>query len=270
MTNHLQGMTVALVVQKFGGSSVATAERVLEAARKAVRTKRDGNDVIVVVSAMGRTTDDLIALAHQVTAQPSAREMDALLATGEQISIAVTAMAIQELGEKAVSLTGPQIGIVTDNVHRKARIKSIDTRRLKDALENSHIVVVAGFPGMDESADITTLGRGGSDTTAVAVAAAMKQAGYDVRCDIYTDVDGVYTTDPRIVPDARKIDAISYDEMLEMASMGASVMHSRSIEFAKFDVADGPQFVLRCVGADRARSRVDGGVPGVRGGPGRR
>jgi aspartate kinase len=224
---------VALVVQKFGGSSVATADRVLEAARKAVRAKRDGHDVIVVVSAMGRTTDDLIALAHQVTAQPSAREMDALLATGEQISIAVTAMAIQELGEKAVSLTGPQIGIVTDNVHRKARIKSIDTRRLKEALESGHLVVVAGFQGMDESYDITTLGRGGSDTTAVAVAAAMKQAGYEVRCDIYTDVDGVYTTDPRIVPDARKIDAISYDEMLEMASMGAGVMHSRSIEFAK-------------------------------------
>jgi aspartate kinase len=228
---------VALVVQKFGGSSVATAERVLEAARKAVRTKRDGNHVIVVVSAMGRTTDDLIALAHQVTDVPSAREMDALLATGEQISIAITAMAIQELGEKAVSLTGPQIGIVTDNVHRKARIKSIDTRRLREALESGHLVVVAGFQGMDESYDITTLGRGGSDTTAVAVAAAMKQAGYDVRCEIYTDVDGVYTTDPRIVPDARKIDAISYDEMLEMASMGAGVMHSRSIEFAKkFDV----------------------------------
>ena len=159
--------------------------------------------------------------------------MDALLATGEQISIAVTAMAIQELGEKAVSLTGPQIGIVTDNVHRKARIKSIDTRRLREALESGHLVVVAGFQGMDESYDITTLGRGGSDTTAVAVAAAMKQVGYEVRCDIYTDVDGVYTTDPRIVPEARKIDAISYDEMLEMASMGAGVMHSRSIEFAK-------------------------------------
>ena len=224
---------MALVVQKFGGSSVATAERVLEAARKAVRTKRDGHHVIVVVSAMGRTTDDLIALAHQVTATPSAREMDALLATGEQISVAITAMAIQELGEKAVSLTGPQIGIVTDSVHRKARIKSIDTRRLREALESNHLVVVAGFQGMDESYDITTLGRGGSDTTAVAVAAAMKQAGYDVRCDIYTDVDGVYTTDPRIVADARKIDAISYDEMLEMASMGAGVMHSRSIEFAK-------------------------------------
>jgi aspartate kinase len=228
---------VGLVVQKFGGSSVSTPERILEAARKAVRTKKEGNHVVVVVSAMGRTTDDLIALAQKITATPSAREMDALLATGEQISVALTAMAIQELGEKSVSFTGPQIGIVTDSVHRKARIKSIDTRRLRDAVESGQIVVVAGFQGMDESYDITTLGRGGSDTTAVAVAAAMKQAGYDVRCDIYTDVDGVYTTDPRIVSEARKIDAISYDEMLEMASMGAGVMHSRSIEFAKkFDV----------------------------------
>jgi aspartate kinase len=230
-------MAVALVVQKFGGSSVSTPERILEAARKAVRTKKEGNHVVVVVSAMGRTTDDLIAISQKITATPSAREMDALLATGEQISVALTAMAIQELGEKSVSFTGPQIGIVTDSVHRKARIKSIDTRRLRDAVESGHIVVVAGFQGMDESYDITTLGRGGSDTTAVAVAAAMKQAGYDCRCDIYTDVDGVYTTDPRIVSDARKIDAISYDEMLEMASMGAGVMHSRSIEFAKkFDV----------------------------------
>jgi aspartate kinase len=228
---------VALVVQKFGGSSVATPERMLEAARKAVRAKKDGHQVIVVVSAMGRTTDDLIALANQVSAAPSAREMDMLLATGEQISIALTAMAVQELGEKAVSFTGPQIGIVTDSTHRKARIKSIDTRRLRDAVESGHVVVVAGFQGIDESYDITTLGRGGSDTTAVAVAAAMKLAGYDVQCEIYTDVDGVYTADPRIVPDARKIDEVSYDEMLEMASMGAGVMHSRSIEFAKkFDV----------------------------------
>jgi aspartate kinase len=228
---------VALVVQKFGGSSVSTPERILEAARKAVRCKKEGNDVIVVVSAMGRTTDDLIALSQKITTSPSAREMDSLLATGEQISVALTAMALQELGEKSVGFTGPQIGIVTDSVHRKARIKSIETKRLVEALSSGHIVVVAGFQGMDEQYDITTLGRGGSDTTAVAVAAALKQSGYDVRCDIYTDVDGIYTTDPRIVPEARKIDAISYDEMLEMASLGAGVMHSRSIEFAKkFDV----------------------------------
>jgi aspartate kinase len=232
-----RGTLVGLVVQKFGGSSLKDAERVMEAARKAIRAKHGGNQVIVVVSAQGSTTDDLIAKAAEITASPSAREMDMLLATGEQISIALTAMAIQELGEKAVSLTGPQIGIVTDSTHRKARIKSIDTRRLREALDEGNIVVLAGFQGMDEQYDITTLGRGGSDTTAVAVAAAMKLAGAEVTCEIYTDVDGVYTSDPRIVPDARKIDAISYDEMLEMASMGAGVMHSRSIEFAKkYDV----------------------------------
>jgi aspartate kinase len=228
---------VAVVVQKFGGSSVKDADRVMEAARKAIRAKRAGNHVIVVVSAQGSTTDDLIAKAAEITDEPNAREMDMLLATGEQISIALTAMAIHELGEKAVSLTGPQLGIVTDSTHRKARIKSIDTKRVRDAIEAGAIVVVAGFQGIDESADITTLGRGGSDTTAVALAAAMKLAGYEVACEIYTDVDGVYTADPRVVPDARKIDEISYDEMLEMASMGAGVMHSRSIEFAKkFDV----------------------------------
>ena len=228
---------MGVVVQKFGGSSVKDAEKLLEAARKAIRAKHGGNHVIVVVSAQGSTTDDLIAKAAEITASPSAREMDMLLATGEQVSIALTALAIQELGEKAVSFTGPQIGLVTDTTHRKARIKSIDTRRISEALTDGNVVVVAGFQGVDELGDISTLGRGGSDTTAVAVAAAMKQAGYDVRCEIYTDVDGVYTTDPRIVPDARKMDAISYDEMLEMASMGAGVMHSRSIEFAKkFDV----------------------------------
>jgi len=228
---------VGLVVQKFGGSSLKDADRVMEAARKAIRAKHTGNQVIVVVSAQGSTTDDLIAKASEITAAPSAREMDMLLATGEQISIAITALAIQELGEKAISLTGPQVGIITDSTHRKARIKSINTRRLVEALDGGNIVVLAGFQGIDEVGDISTLGRGGSDTTAVAVAAAMKLAGYDVTCEIYTDVDGVYTTDPRIVPDSRKIDAISYDEMLEMASMGAGVMHSRSIEFAKkYDV----------------------------------
>jgi aspartate kinase len=228
---------VALVVQKFGGSSVKDAERVLEAARKAIRAKSEGNQVMVVVSAQGSTTDDLIAKAHEITESPSAREMDTLLATGEQMSIALTAMAIQELGEKAISFTGPQMGLVTDSTHRKARIKKIDTARLVESLEAGNIIILAGFQGADALDDITTLGRGGSDTTAVAVAAAMKLAGYEVRCEIYTDVDGVYTTDPRIVPDARKMDAISYDEMLELASMGAGVMHSRSIEFAKkFDV----------------------------------
>ncbi|MCS6865869.1 MAG: aspartate kinase [Gemmataceae bacterium] len=228
---------MGVVVQKFGGSSVKDAPRIMEAARKAIRAKHAGHQVIVVVSAQGSTTDDLIAKAAEITATPSPREMDMLLATGEQVSIALTAMAIQELGEQAVSFTGPQIGIVTDSTHRKARIKKIDTQRLIEALEAGNIVVIAGFQGVDELGDISTLGRGGSDTTAVAVAAALKLAGHDVQCEIYTDVDGVYTTDPRIVPDARKMDAISYDEMLEMASMGAGVMHSRSIEFAKkFDV----------------------------------
>jgi aspartate kinase len=230
-------VAVGVVVQKFGGSSLKNAERVMEAARKAVRAKHAGNKVIIVVSAQGSTTDDLIAKAAEITATPSAREMDMLLATGEQISIALTAMAIQELGEHSVSFTGQQIGIVTDSTHRKARIKKIDTQRLATALDAGNVVVIAGFQGIDEQGDISTLGRGGSDTTAVAVAAALKIAGYEVECEIYTDVDGVYTTDPRIVPDARKMDAISYDEMLEMASMGAGVMHSRSIEFAKkFDV----------------------------------
>jgi len=228
---------VGLVVQKFGGSSLKDADRVMEAARKAIRAKRAGDQVVVVVSAQGSTTDDLIAKAAELTARPSAREMDVLLATGEQVSIALTAMAIHELGEQAVSLTGPQLRIVTDGTHRKARIKTIDTTRLRAALDAGHVVVVAGFQGVDDLLDVTTLGRGGSDTTAVAVAAAAKLDGAEVECEIYTDVDGVYTTDPRIVPDARKMDAISYDEMLEMASMGAGVMHSRSIEFAKkFDV----------------------------------
>ncbi len=252
-----------LVVQKFGGSSVATAERIMAAARRALRAQHDGNQVIVVVSARGDTTDELIDLAKEICEQPPAREMDMLLSTGEQISIALMAMAIQTLGEKAISFTGAQIGIVTDSYHTKARIKNISTQRMRQALDDGNIVIVAGFQGIDEHYNITTLGRGGSDTTAVALAAVMKHDGErgarsaqrpapsaqrsalgaprftpdDVGCEIYTDVDGVYTTDPRIVAEARKIDVISYDEMLELASVGAGVMHSRSIEFAKkFDV----------------------------------
>ncbi len=230
-----------LVVQKFGGSSVATAERIMAAARRAIRAKQAGNQVIVVVSARGDTTDDLIDLAKEISPRPPAREMDMLLATGEQISIALMAMAVQELGEKAVSFTGAQVGIVTDSFHTKARIKNISTDRMRQALGEGHIVIVAGFQGVDENYNITTLGRGGSDTTAVALAAVMKHDAAakngEVGCEIYTDVDGVYTTDPRVVPEARKMDAISYDEMLELASVGAGVMNSRSIEFAKkFDV----------------------------------
>ncbi len=231
-----------LVVQKFGGTSLKNAERIMAAARKAIRAKQEGCQVIVVVSARGDTTDELIDLARELTDSPPAREMDMLLSTGEQISIALMAMAIQALGERAISFTGAQVGIVTDSTHTKARIKSISTARMRQALADGQIVIVAGFQGMDEHSNITTLGRGGSDTTAVALAATMKhdatQAGNGpVDCEIYTDVDGVYTTDPRIVPEARKMEFISYDEMLELASVGAGVMHSRSIEFAKkFDV----------------------------------
>jgi aspartate kinase len=256
-----------LVVQKFGGTSVANAQRIMAAARRAIRAKQEGNQVIVVVSARGDTTDELIELAKEITEQPPAREMDMLLATGEQISIALMAMSIQTLGERAISFTGAQVGIVTDSTHTKARIKSISTARMRQALAEGQIVIVAGFQGIDENWNITTLGRGGSDTTAVALAAVMKHSEVGVRgqgsgvsenggesaaltpdpcpltpvqdvgCEIYTDVDGVYTTDPRIVPEARKIDYISYDEMLELASVGAGVMHSRSIEFGKkFDV----------------------------------
>src|SRR5262249_62343546 len=175
-----RGSEVGLVVQRFGGSSLKEAERVMEASRKAIRAKHAGNQVIVVVSAQGSTTDDLIAKAAGITSSPSAREMDMLLATGEQMSIALAAMAIHELGEKAVSFTGPQIGIVTDSTHRKARIKKIDAQRLREALDAGSVAVLAGFQGIDEQLDITTLGRGGSDTTAVAVAAAMKLAGYEV------------------------------------------------------------------------------------------
>lgn len=233
-----------LVVQKFGGSSVATAQRIMAAARRAIRAKQAGNQVLVVVSARGDTTDELVSLAHEINERPPAREMDMLLSTGEQISIALMAMAIQALGVPAVSFTGAQIGITTDSTHTKARIKTIDTKRIRQALAEGQIVIVAGFQGVDEQFNITTLGRGGSDTTAVALAAVLQHeadaqppVAHPVGCEIYTDVDGVYTTDPRIVPEARKLDAISYDEMLELASVGAGVMHSRSIEFAKkYDV----------------------------------
>jgi aspartate kinase len=228
---------LSLVVQKFGGSSVATAERIMAAARRALRARQAGNQVIVVVSARGDTTDELISLAREITDHPPAREMDMLLSTGEQISIALMAMALQSLGQPAISFTGAQIGIVTDSFHTKARIKNISTQRIRHALDEGQVVIVAGFQGVDENYNITTLGRGGSDTTAVALAAVMKNergnGNGEVDCEMYTDVDGVYTTDPRIVPEARKIDFISYDEVLELASVGANVLHSRSIEFAK-------------------------------------
>jgi aspartate kinase len=218
-----------LIVQKFGGTSVADSQKILAAARKAIRAQRENNQVVMVVSAMGKNTDLLVDLAHEVNRRPPAREMDMLLSTGEQVSVALMAMAVDALGYKAVSLTGAQMGIITDNTHTKARIRSIATQRLRKLLDDGYVVIAAGFQGIDEQHDITTLGRGGSDTTAVALAAVLKAD----QCEIYTDVDGVFTTDPRVLPEARRVARISYDEMLELASLGAGVMHNRSIEFAK-------------------------------------
>lgn len=220
---------MSLIVQKFGGTSVGDCEKIIAAARKAIRAQREGHQVVMVVSAMGKNTDLLVDLAEQISDNPPAREMDMLLSTGEQVSVALMAMAIDSLGSKAVSLTGAQIGIRTNSTHTKARIRSIETSRLKQLLDDGNIVIAAGFQGIDENLNITTLGRGGSDTTAVALAAVLDADA----CEIYTDVDGVYTTDPRVLPEARRVSQIAYDEMLELASLGSGVMHSRSIEFAK-------------------------------------
>ncbi len=218
-----------LIVQKYGGTSVADVERMKDVAKRAVTTRKKGHSVVVVVSAMAGETDKLIALAAEITKNPDSREMDMIMSSGERVSSALTALAIRELGEKSLSFTGRQVGIETDSSHTKARIKKITAERLKKALEAGYIPVVAGFQGICPKQDVTTLGRGGSDTSAVAIAAAI---GAD-RCEIYTDVDGVYTTDPSVVPGARKLDKISYDEMLEMASLGAKVLQTRSVEFAK-------------------------------------
>ncbi len=220
---------MGLYVQKYGGSSVADTEKIKGVARRVVETAKGGHRVVVVVSAMGKTTDGLIRLAHEITAAPNEREMDMLLATGEQVSIALLAMAIEILGHPARSFTGEQAGIRTDAAHTRARILGIDADKVRRALDEGHVAIVAGFQGVTGEDDITTLGRGGSDLTAVALAAALRA---DV-CEIYTDVDGVYTADPNIVPDARKLGRVSYDEMLEMASLGAKVLQSRSVEFAK-------------------------------------
>jgi aspartate kinase len=218
-----------IIVQKFGGTSVATPEKIRVAARRAIRAQQEGKQVVMVVSAMGHQTDHLVDLAKQISDDPSAREMDMLLSTGEQVSVALMAMAIHSLGQEAVSLTGAQIGIRTDSSHTKARIQSISTDRMRKLLGDGKIVIAAGFQGIDEDFNITTLGRGGSDTTAVALAAVLNADA----CEIYTDVDGVFTTDPRLVAEARKLDRVSHDEILELASLGAGVMHSRSIEFGK-------------------------------------
>ena len=219
---------MALIVQKYGGSSVVDADMIKRVARR-VAESAVGHQLVVVVSAMGKTTDGLLALAQELSPSPDPREMDMLLATGEQITIALLAMALQSLGCQARSFTGPQVGMRTDTAHTQARITRIDPERVRQALDTDAIVVVAGFQGLSEAEEITTLGRGGSDLTAVALAAALKA---DV-CEIYTDVDGVYTADPNIVPDAKKLPRVAYDEMLEMASLGARVLQSRSVEFAK-------------------------------------
>jgi aspartate kinase len=220
--------TMGIVVQKFGGTSVGSIERIRNVARRIREVHSQGHQVVVTVSAMGKQTDELVALAGQITDDPSPREMDMLLTTGEQISIALLTMALHELGLPARSFTGWQAGMVTDAVHGKARIRRIDTEKIRQCLDRGEIVVVAGFQGISEEGEITTLGRGGSDTTAVALAAALS-ADY---CEINTDVTGVFTTDPRIVPQARKLDEISFDEMLELANLGAAVLHPRSVECA--------------------------------------
>ena len=220
---------MSLIVQKFGGSSVRDAQRIRNVAGIIAETYLEGNDVLVVLSAQGDTTDDLIAKAEEINSHPSKREMDMLLATGEQISVALCAMALESMGLPCVSLTAWQVGIQTTAVHGDARIKRIDSERVQAELDQHRIVLITGFQGMDRAGDVTTLGRGGSDTSAVALAAAFRAK----LCQIYTDVDGVYTADPRIVPTARHLDEITYDEMLELASQGAGVLHNRSVELAK-------------------------------------
>ncbi|MDP2940821.1 MAG: aspartate kinase [Candidatus Omnitrophota bacterium] len=222
-------MTRGLIVQKYGGSSVANAQRIQKVARRVVEYRKKGFDLVVVVSALGDTTDELIALANKINSEPSEREMDMLLSTGEQISVALLAMAIHKLGCEAISFTGVQVGILTDSSHTRARIIKINDSKIKQELAKGRIVIVAGFQGVNINQDITTLGRGGSDLTAVALA---KELNAD-ECEIYTDVEGIYTTDPRVAPQAKKIAKITYDEMLEMASLGAQVMQARSIEVAK-------------------------------------
>ncbi|NLS09221.1 aspartate kinase [Nesterenkonia sp. MY13] len=221
---------MSLIVQKYGGSSVQDAESIKRVARRIVETKKAGNQVVVVVSAMGDTTDDLLDLADDITENPPLREMDILLSSGERMSMALLAMAIHEHGETAQSFTGSQAGMITDAIHGKARIIEVSPKRVQEALDDGHISIVAGFQGMSrESKDITTMGRGGSDTTAVALAAALNA---DV-CEIYTDVDGVFTADPRVVKNAQKIDTISSEDMLEMAAAGTKVLHLRSVEYAR-------------------------------------
>ena len=224
---------MALIVQKYGGTSVGSVERIQEVAKKVIQYRKDGHDIVVVVSAMSGETNRLLALAKEINPDPRGRELDVLLSTGEQVTIALLSMTLEQMGMPAQSYTGSQVKILTDDAHNKARIMQIDDEKMRQDLSDGKVVVVAGFQGCDEQGNITTLGRGGSDTTAVALAAALKAD----ECQIYTDVDGVYTTDPRVVPEARRLDHITFEEMLEMASLGAKVLQIRSVEFAgKYNV----------------------------------
>ena len=250
-----------LIVQKYGGSSVADAEKILSVARRIGAVRQAGTDVVAVVSAMGDTTDELIELAHSVSREPHARELDLLLSTGELVSCTLLTMALRELGHEAISLSGPQAGIHTDTSFGRARISRIEAGRMRRELDAGRIVVVAGFQGITAGDDITTLGRGGSDTTAVAIAAALKAD----RCEIYTDVEGIYTADPRIAPDARKLDEVGYEEMLELASLGAK-MHPRSIElggvysvpiYVASSFSDAPGTLIHAVGDGPSDAFVD-------------
>ena len=245
---------MALVVQKYGGSSVADADKINNVARRIAATKEKGNEVVVVVSAMGKTTDELIKLAGNINPKPQERELDVLLSTGEIVSSTLMAMALQNMGYKAVSLSGPQAGIETDSVYSKARITHIEPKRIVKELEKSNIVIVAGFQGITKDKDITTLGRGGSDTTAVALAAALKAQ----ICEIYTDVEGVFTADPHIVPEAHKLKEIGYEEMLELATLGAKVMHSRAVELGQ--VYNMPILVASSFN-DKPGTIIHGGIP---------
>jgi len=245
---------MSLIVQKYGGSSVADAEKMKNVARRAIASREKGNQVVVVVSAMGDTTDDLIDLAHQIANQPDEREMDLLLSTGEIVSSTLLAMAIKSFGQKAISLSGGQAGIQTDGVYSQARIRAISPRRVKSELESGNIVVVAGFQGVTEAMEVTTLGRGGSDTTAVALAVSLKAD----MCHIYTDVEGVFTADPRIVPEARRISEIDYEEMVEMATYGAKVMHPRAVETGQIH---NMPILVACSFNEKPGTVIRGGIP---------
>ena len=244
---------MALIVQKYGGSSVADAEKIRNVARRVVEAREKGNEVVVVVSAMGDTTDDLIRLARQISPQPQERELDVLLSTGETVSSTLLAMALGSLGYKAVSLSGAQAGIETDASHSRARILRVEPKRIVQELERGNIVIVAGFQGMTQHMDVTTLGRGGSDTTAVALAASLRAQV----CQIYTDVEGVYTADPRLVPEARNLEEIGYEEMLELAALGAKVMHPRAVELG--ELYDMP-IVVASSFSDKPGTIIHGGV----------